>query len=208
MFRWVRGAGTGEAWVLVISDAEELLGMADPGDEGVYLRGGVVEVERGAGARLDAKRPVQRPGAVMARTHRDTAVVEYLAEVVGVDAVQFERDGAAPVLGGRRTEDAKSLDVSQRRQGLAEQLLLVRPDGVRPHLGEVVDRRAKADRLRDRHRAGLELVRRRRERRPVHPDALDHLAATEERRHLLEQGAPRPQHADPGGTAHLVTGEA
>ena len=46
-------------------------------------------------------------------------------------------------------------------------------------------------------------------RRPaVYADVADHLAAAEEGGHGLEQVLPAPEHADPGGAAHLVAGEA
>src|SRR5215475_15903248 len=147
------------------SHSEELLGVTDPVDQGIYLGMRVVEVERGTGACLDTKRTVQRPGAMVPRPYRDAAVVEYLAEVVRVDAVQRERDRGSPVLGRCRPENAQSVDLGQRGQGMAEQLVLVFPDTVQPHLGEVVDCRTQPDRLGDRHRACLELVRRRGERR-------------------------------------------
>ena len=41
----------------------------------------------------------------------------------------------------------------------------------------------------------------------VEADFLDHLAATEERRHRLQVLAPRPQRAGAGRAAHLVAGE-
>ena len=40
-----------------------------------------------------------------------------------------------------------------------------------------------------------------------HRDGLHHLAAAQERRQLVKQFAPTPQHADAGRAAHLVTGE-
>ena len=62
-----------------------------------------------------------------------------------------------------------------------------------PSVAEVVDRGAEPDRLDDRRGAGLELVRDRGVRRPLHRDGLDHLAATEERRQLVEHARARPQ---------------
>src|SRR5215470_10649695 len=91
------------------SRSEELLGVADPVDQGIHLGTGVVEVERGTGACLDTKRTMQRPGAMVPRPYRDTAVVEHLAEVVRVDAVQRERDRGSPVLGRGRPENAQSV---------------------------------------------------------------------------------------------------
>ena len=80
-------------------------------------------------------------------------------------------------------------------------------DGLPADLVQVVGGRGQPGRLRDGHGAGLELVRRGRERRVVHPDGLDHLAAAQERRHLVQQFPARPQHPDAGRAAHLVPGE-
>src|SRR5215469_17783804 len=129
------------------SHPEELLGGADPVDQGIHLGMGVVEVERGTGACLDTQCTMQRPGAMVSRPHRDAAIVEYLAEVVRVDAVQRERDRGSPVLGRGRPENAQSVDLGQRGQGMAEKIVLMLPDTVQSHLGEVVDRRAQPDRL-------------------------------------------------------------
>ena len=59
--------------------------------ERVDLAGGGVGGEAGPGARLRLERPVQRPRAVVADPHGDAAVVEHLADVVGVHAVDDER---------------------------------------------------------------------------------------------------------------------
>src|SRR5262249_24866480 len=119
------------------SRSEELLGVADPVDQGIHLGMRVVQVERGTGARLDTQRTVQRPGAMVPGPYRDAAVVEHLAEVVRVDAVQRERDRGPPVLGRCRPENPQSVDLGQRGQGMAEQSVLVLPDTVQSHLGEV-----------------------------------------------------------------------
>ena len=78
---------------------------------------------------------------------------------------------------------------------------------VHADVAEVVDGRAQADGLDDRRGAGLELVRDPGVRRPLHRDGLDHLAAAEERRQLVEQLATAPEHADAGRADHLVAGE-
>src|SRR5258708_7540872 len=76
---------------------EEPLREPDALAERVGLLAGVVQVERRAGASLHAERAVQRPGAVMARPHRDAPVVEHLAGVVRVHALHRERKRAAAV---------------------------------------------------------------------------------------------------------------
>ena len=72
---------------------------------------------------------------------------------------------------------------------------------------DVVDRCTEADRLGDRRRARLELVRELVPRRALHGDGADHLAAEIERRHRLEQLAAAPERADPARPAHLVRRE-
>ncbi|MPM58331.1 hypothetical protein SDC9_105162 [bioreactor metagenome] len=80
-------------------------------------------------------------------------------------------------------------------------------ESIHPDAVQIVDGRSQPDRLSDRRCAGLEAMRRRRIGRALHPDDLDHLAAAEEGRQLLEQVVVTPQHTDAGGTAEFVTGE-
>ena len=94
----------------------------------------------------------------MTDSHRDTSLVEQLAHVVRVDALECERDRPAAVLAGRRPDDAQPIDPVQGIEGVRRQLVLVLPDVVHAEVGEVVDCCADADRLRDRRRARLELV--------------------------------------------------
>src|ERR1700733_9947867 len=71
---------------------------------------GVVHVERRPRAGLHPERAVQRPRAVMVGTHGDAELVQQLTDVMRVHAVDRERYGTAPVLGGQRAEDAHALD--------------------------------------------------------------------------------------------------
>ncbi len=80
-------------------------------------------------------------------------------------------------------------------------------DGVEAEGVHVVDCGVQADRLQDRGRAGLELVRHVRPGGALEADGADHVAAAHERRHRIEQLAPAPQHADPGRAIQLVAGE-
>ncbi len=85
--------------------------------------------------------------------------------------------------------------------------MLVGGDPLHADAGQVVDGRAQPDRLGDRRGAGLELVRRRGVGGRAHGDGLDHLAAAEERREVLQQLLAAPEHADAGRRQHLVAGE-
>ena len=108
------------------------------------------------------------------------------------------------VLGPRIVRPGHGAQPVQRVRG---DQVLVRRDLLHPEGGEVARGRGQADGLRDRRRPGLEAVRRRRERRPGHPDDLDHLAPAEERRQRGEQVVAAPEHADAGRPDHLVPGE-
>ena len=72
---------------------------------------------------------------------------------------------------------------------------------------DVIDGCAEPDRAGDVRRAGFEAVRRFLERAFFEGDADDHLAAAVPRRHRIEQLRASVEHADPGRSAHFVSGE-
>src|SRR3954471_4310386 len=109
---------------------EVLLGVLQPFDEGVYFAGGRVEVRRHPGRALHAEAPVRRLGAVVPRAYGDPAAVEDLADVVRMDPVDLERDGAAAQLRLLRAEHGQPADRGEPLQGVAGDRLLVRADVV------------------------------------------------------------------------------
>ena len=98
------------------SDPEELLRVPDAVRQRVDFLAGVVEVQARPGTRLHAHGPVQRPGAVVTSPDRHAAVVEHLADVVRMQAVERERDRAAAVDRLLRAEDPQPVDFRQGRQ--------------------------------------------------------------------------------------------
>ena len=150
---------------------------------------------------------MQRPGAVVTAADRDPAGVQQLHHVVRVDAVERERDRSPAVHRLGRPEDPQSGNSLETLQRVRRDRVLVSGDRVHAERGHVPDRSAQPDGLRDRRGAGLEAVRGRGVGRPGHPDDLDHLAATEERRQGLEEVVTAPEHADARRAADLVTGE-
>ena len=80
------------------------------------------------------------------------------------------------------------------------------PDPVWSERADPVDGRAQTDRLGDLRRAGLELPGQLGPGRLVGGYGPDHVAAADERRHLLEQLAPPVQDPDPGRAVRLVSG--
>src|SRR5216683_5985296 len=117
---------------------EESLRITDPVGQRVHLGVGVVYVERGTGARLDAQCAVQRPGAVMAGAHSDAELVEYLTDIVRVNPVDVERHRPAAVLGRVRAEYAHSRDAAECLERVRGERLLVRRDVAHPECGQVV----------------------------------------------------------------------
>ncbi len=98
-----------------------------PASEAVDLLGDRVEVEARARRRGDAEAGHQRLGAVVARAHGDALPVEDLRDVVGVDALDVERDDPGAAL-GRRAEDADPRELVERRHRLLDEHVLVALD--------------------------------------------------------------------------------
>ena len=84
---------------------EELLGLGERLDEHVDVGLVVVDVERRPAGGRHAELAHQRLGAVVAGAHADGVLVEHLADVVGVDAVEQERDRAAAHVDVERAVD-------------------------------------------------------------------------------------------------------
>src|ERR1700722_2116767 len=93
------------------SQSEELLRLPDTVGQRVYLIAGVVQVKAGPCARLNAHRAVQGPRTVMAGADRDATVVEYLADVVRMHAVQREGDSTPTVDRRRRADDPQPVNL-------------------------------------------------------------------------------------------------
>ena len=74
-------------------------------------------------------------------------------------------------------------------------------------MAQIVDRRAQADGRHDRRRAGFELGGQIGRLEAIQPNAADHAAAAQKRRHGFEQFAPAVQHAHARGPEHLVSAE-
>ena len=80
-----------------MAHAEHLLHVVEAADQRVDLGRRVVQVERRPRGRRYSEPQVERAGAVVPDPHGDAVhVVEDLPDVVGVDALQRERDRAAP----------------------------------------------------------------------------------------------------------------
>jgi hypothetical protein len=88
---------------------------------------------------------------------RNALHVEDLRHVVGMNAVEVERDDPGASLGGWAVERDAG-DLRQPAERVRRELVLVRLDCLEAHALQVVDRGAEADRLGHRRGAGLELV--------------------------------------------------
>src|SRR5207247_4855717 len=90
------------------------------------------------------------------------------------------------------------------RQQIRDQRELVRVDLRDPNVAEVIDRGSETDRVDVRARAGFELPRKLVPLSELHRDAADHVAAVQERTHLLEYLRATPEAARPGRREQLL----
>src|SRR5690606_16709493 len=146
--------------------------------------------------RRHAKAVHQWLRAVVAGTNGDPRAVDDRGDVVRMEALDAERYDRPLVRRG--AEDLEPVVVAEPLVGVLDELALVGGYFIPADLHHVVERRAEPDRLDDRRRAGLELVRQLAIRDAVHRDALAHRPAAEERRQSLEQRLAAPKHADAG----------
>src|SRR5262249_5221308 len=93
-----------------------------------------------------------------AGAHSNAGAVDDGRNVVRVGAFHLEGDDRA--LAGRRAEDAQGVDFTQPLLRVRAELGFVRTDACLADRIDIVDRRTKPDRLHDRWRTGLKLVRR------------------------------------------------
>ena len=163
-------------------------------DQAVDLLAGGVDAEAGAGRGGDAEALHQRLGAVVAGADGDAVAVEDLGDVVGVDALELEGDGAAAVVAARAARrragrgPRRAARARRRRSRARAARTASMPERVEP-----AQRGADPDRLRDRRRAGLEAGGRVGVGGPLLGHLADHRAAAEERRHLARAARAAPR---------------
>src|SRR5438132_832623 len=155
----------------------------------------VVKIEARASRSRNTEPGHERLVAVMPRTHADPLAVEDRRDVVGMDSLDVERDDTNSIVERPRSVHRHPRDLRQARQEVADEGELVLVDLFDPDGPEVVDRRAESDRIDVGARARLELPRQlvplgHRDRYPG-----DHVAAVEERAHLLEERRTSPDNA-------------
>ncbi len=151
---------------------------------------------------------MERLRAVVPGADGDRLAVEERGHVMGMDARQVEGHDAGPVVDRGRAIDLDVRHVLLKRlERVSGQCPLVGANMVHADRGQVIERGAEADGGGDVRRAGLEFPGHVVEGRAAKVDLADHLAAAHERRHLLEQLAPRPERARTGRAEHLVAGE-
>src|SRR5882757_6305297 len=119
-----------------------------------------------------------------AGTHRDAGAVDDGRDIVRVRVLELERNDRTLLLGG--ADDAQRVDLAQPVVRIGDDLVLVRADARLADRLDVIERGAEPDRLHDRRRAGLELMRRIAISNAILEYLADHLAAAVERRHRGE----------------------
>src|SRR5699024_10576113 len=127
--------------------SKELLGLLDGVDKAVDLLHGVVEVERCPCRRLYVHATVQWPRAVVTHADGHALIVENLTQVMRVDTIHGEAQGAATVLRGGRTHDLHTGNTLQLLQGVGGELMFMGGDGLHADLGEHLHRGTEPDNL-------------------------------------------------------------
>src|SRR5262249_18730929 len=82
------------------SCSKHLLHSMDPSNEGIHFVMGVICGERGPGRGCDAETGHDRLRAVVAGPNRDSLGVEYLTDVMWVNAIHGKAQNASPFPGG------------------------------------------------------------------------------------------------------------
>src|SRR5215218_10945326 len=111
-----------------------------------------------------------------ARADSDALAVDHGCDVMRMRALHLERDYRS--LAASRADQTQRIDLTQSSLRVAQQIVLVRGNALLADRTDVVDCRGQTDRLDDRGRPGLELVRRVAIGDPVPGHLADHLAAT------------------------------
>ena len=149
--------------------------------------------------------------AVVTHAHGDAGVVEHLAHVVGVDAVDDDGGEAKHVERVRVAHGAQQRTpgtIARRpRAGSARCARSCAATLSMPMCHQVLGGRAHAHRLRDRLRARLEARGRVQPRGLLERDDLDGASAKDRRRQGVEELRASPQGADAGRAEHLVSRE-
>ena len=137
----------------------------------------------------------------------DADLVEHLADVVGMGALDVERDDAQAALGAGGPLDPDAGQGAEAVQDRGRELDLLAAQRRPVQRGQPGGGRAQADHGPDRRRAGLEPVRRRGVGGPLDLDPADHLAAAQERRQFRQEVLAAPEGTGARRTEHLVAGE-
>ena len=171
----------------------------------VYLFTGVVEAEGGAHGAEDAQVVDEGLGAVVAGAHGDAQAVEQGAHVHGVDVADEEADDGVLAVGG--SEDAHAGYGAETVHGIAGEAVLVGADVVHAQPLDVVDGCGQTVGGDIVGGACLKLEGRALEGGMLKADVLYHLATALIGRQAVEPLFLAVEHADAGGTVHLVAAE-
>src|SRR5271166_3069094 len=161
-----------------LSDALERLGKL------VDLAECRIDTEARAHSTVEAQAPYERLRTVLARPDGDAAAIKQRSDVMRMRAVDHEADHAATIL--CRTKHAYPGNRREPRERVIRQRSLVRRDGIEADAVNEADGRTEADHFDDGRRSRLELVGNLGPRAPLERHRGDHIAATQERRHLLK----------------------
>mmetsp|Transcript_1514 Transcript_1514/g.4168 ORF Transcript_1514/g.4168 Transcript_1514/m.4168 type:complete len:372 (+) Transcript_1514:124-1239(+) len=185
--------------------AQHLDRFLQNGDKLIDVGPRVVHVQARPRAGLDAELAVQGLRAVVSAADGDALEVHESCEIAGVDAFDVEGDECRAGDALRGPIGGDFLEALHAAEEVGAEVRGVLLDGVHVEGCEVGDGGAEADGLADGGGAGLEFVRELGVRGRGEADLVDHLAASEEGAHFVEDLAGAPEEADTRRAAHFVS---
>src|SRR5664279_3136337 len=143
MISWYRESTfiSGVFWASVMvrpSLTKVVLGVVQRLDQRINFLRRCVEVERGTRRGLHTESQVCRLGAVVASPYGHAARIQQLGDVVRMHAVEGEADCSAPVDRVLGADDRQAIDLLQRTECVAGDVLLMRGNVVHTNAGQVV----------------------------------------------------------------------
>src|ERR1051325_10832836 len=121
-------------------DAKQLARLPQRRDEGIDVVDVVIDVERRARGRRNAKAPHQRLRAVMPGADADAVAIQNRGEIVRMDVAVREWNNSRAMVA--RAVHGNSLNVTQPLDGDPGELLLVLGNAVEAELLEIGDRKS------------------------------------------------------------------
>src|SRR5699024_9241029 len=165
------------------------------------------QIKTSTRSRLHTHGAVYRPCTVVPNANSYTMVVEDLAQVMWVNALNLEGQSRAAVFRRCRTDNGQALNRIELFQSVGGEVLLVSMDIIHADFRQELHCGTEANNLAGHLSARFKALRRSREGGLFHGHNFDHGSAGQKWRQLIQVFSLAIEHADTGRTTHLVPGK-